>query len=82
MEGVVSVFPNTVYKLLTTRSYEFMELGDKSKQIPEVETNTIVGVIDGGIWPESRSFSDEGIGPIPKKWKGTCAGGKNFTCNK
>ncbi|KFK22904.1 hypothetical protein AALP_AAs72951U000500 [Arabis alpina] len=82
MEGVVSVFPNTVYKLLTTRSYEFMGLGDKSKHIPEVETNTIVGVIDGGIWPESKSFSDQGIGPIPKKWKGTCAGGKNFTCNK
>ncbi|KAH0902811.1 hypothetical protein HID58_042314, partial [Brassica napus] len=82
LEGVVSVFPSTFYKLLTTRSYEFMGLGDKSKQVPEVETNTIVGVIDGGIWPESKSFSDEGIGPIPKKWKGTCAGGTNFTCNK
>ncbi|CAH8316909.1 unnamed protein product [Eruca vesicaria subsp. sativa] len=82
MEGVVSVFPSTLYKLLTTRSYEFMGLGDKSKQVPEVETNTIVGVIDGGIWPESKSFSDKGIGPIPKKWKGTCAGGTNFTCNK
>ena len=82
MEGVVSVFPSTFYKLLTTRSYEFMGLGDKSKQVPEVETNTIVGVIDGGIWPESKSFSDEGIGPIPKKWKGTCAGGTNYTCNK
>ncbi|CAA7045371.1 unnamed protein product [Microthlaspi erraticum] len=82
MEGVVSVFPNTVYKLLTTNSYEFMGLGGKSKQVPNVETNTIIGVIDGGIWPESKSFSDEGIGPIPKKWKGTCAGGTNFTCNK
>ncbi|KAG5395066.1 hypothetical protein IGI04_025029 [Brassica rapa subsp. trilocularis] len=82
MEGVVSVFPNTVYKLLTTRSYEFMGLGDKSKHVPEVETDIIVGVLDGGIWPESKSFSDEGIGPIPKKWKGICAGGTNFTCNK
>ncbi|KAG7542849.1 Peptidase S8 propeptide/proteinase inhibitor I9 [Arabidopsis thaliana x Arabidopsis arenosa] len=82
MEGVVSVFPNTVYKLLTTRSYEFMGLGDKSNHVPKVESNIIVGVIDGGIWPESKSFSDEGIGPIPKKWKGTCAGGTNFTCNR
>ncbi|CAH2079101.1 unnamed protein product, partial [Thlaspi arvense] len=82
IEGVVSVFPSTVYKLLTTRSYEFMGLGDKSNNVPEVETNTIVGVIDGGIWPESKSFSDQGIGPIPQKWKGTCAGGANFTCNK
>ncbi|PWA49297.1 hypothetical protein CTI12_AA478490 [Artemisia annua] len=35
--------------------------------------------------PESvqshRAF-DEGFGPVPKKWKGECAGGLNFTCNK
>ncbi|CAA7045372.1 unnamed protein product [Microthlaspi erraticum] len=82
IEGVVSVFPDTVYKPSTTNSYEFMGLGGKSKQVPNVETNTIIGVIDHGIWPESKSFSDQGIGPIPKKWKGTCAGGTNFTCNK
>ncbi|XP_009101347.2 subtilisin-like protease SBT4.2 isoform X1 [Brassica rapa] len=81
MEGVVSVFPDTLYKPLTTRSYEFMGLGDKSKRVPNIETDIIVGVIDHGIWPESKSFSDEGIGPIPKKWKGVCAGGTNFTCN-
>ncbi|CAF1997607.1 unnamed protein product [Brassica oleracea] len=81
MEGVVSVFPDTLYKPLTTRSYEFMGLGDKSKHVPNIETDIIVGVIDHGIWPESKSFSDEGIGPIPKKWKGVCAGGTNFTCN-
>ncbi|XP_006282786.2 subtilisin-like protease SBT4.2 [Capsella rubella] len=82
MKGVVSVFPSKVYKIMTTRSYEFMGLGDKSNHVPEVESNIIVGVIDGGIWPESKSFSDKGIGPIPKKWKGTCAGGANFTCNR
>ena len=47
-----------------------------------IESNIIVGVIDSGIWPESESFSDEGFGPPPKKWKGACSGGKNFTCNK
>ncbi|MED6157212.1 hypothetical protein PIB30_021205 [Stylosanthes scabra] len=48
-----------------------------------IESNLVVGVIDTGIWPESESFSDEDIDdPVPKKWKGTCAGGKNLTCNK
>ncbi|PRQ55337.1 putative cucumisin [Rosa chinensis] len=27
-------------------------------------------------------FKDESFGPPPKKWKGGCAGGTNFTCNK
>ncbi|KAI4305422.1 hypothetical protein L6164_028790 [Bauhinia variegata] len=31
---------------------------------------------------KSESFNDKGFGPIPKKWKGECAGGRNFTCNK
>ncbi|XWS74896.1 hypothetical protein CRYUN_Cryun01aG0037700 [Craigia yunnanensis] len=34
-----------------------------------------------GIWPESESFNDEGFGPPPKKWKGTCQESSNFTCN-
>nr|GMC96458.1 Subtilisin-like protease SBT3.5 [Ipomoea batatas] len=39
-----------------------------------------------GIWPESASFSDKGLGPIPSKWKGHCEAGKLFNpataCNK
>ena len=59
-----------------------MGLHETTTRIPSVESDTIVGVIDTGIWPESESFSDEGFGPPPKKWKGACQGGKNFTCNK
>ncbi|XP_072077971.1 subtilisin-like protease SBT5.4 [Arachis hypogaea] len=35
------------------------------------------------VWPESPSFRDEGIGPIPSRWKGSCDGGSpDFHCNK
>jgi hypothetical protein len=36
-----------------------------------------------GVWPESESFRDHGLGPVPKNWKGTCDKGKDdkFHCN-
>ncbi|EFH40851.1 subtilase family protein [Arabidopsis lyrata subsp. lyrata] len=83
MEGVVSVFPNMNYKLQTTASWDFLGLkeGKNTKHNLAIESDIIIGVIDSGIWPESDSFSDKGFGPPPKKWKGVCSGGKNFTCN-
>ncbi|KAI3906324.1 hypothetical protein MKW92_052058 [Papaver armeniacum] len=81
MKGIVSVFPNRIFQLQTTRSWDFIGLTENVKRIPSVESNTIIGFLDTGIWPESASFSDDGIGPPPNKWKGTCNGGQNFTCN-
>ncbi|EFH40850.1 predicted protein [Arabidopsis lyrata subsp. lyrata] len=83
MEGVVSVFPSMNYKLHTTASWDFMGMkeGTNTKRNLAVESDTIVGVLDTGISPESESFSGKGFGPPPKKWKGVCSGGKNFTCN-
>ncbi|KAF2560992.1 hypothetical protein F2Q70_00014740 [Brassica cretica] len=83
MEGVVSVFPNKNLQLQTTTSWDFMGLkkGKATNRNLPVESNTIIGVIDAGITPESESFSDKGFGPPPQKWKGVCSGGKNFTCN-
>ena len=79
---MLSVFPSRKLQLQTTRSWDFMGLTETAKRNPNVESNVIIGVIDSGIWPESESFSDEGFGPPPKKWKGVCIGGNNFTCNK
>ncbi|XP_010532505.1 PREDICTED: subtilisin-like protease SBT4.2 [Tarenaya hassleriana] len=81
MEGVVSVFPSMKLSLQTTRSWDFMGFGDNFKRNPEIESDIVIGVIDSGIWPESKSFSDKGLSPPPAKWKGVCKGGLNFTCN-
>ncbi|KAL5762602.1 hypothetical protein ACOSP7_018866 [Xanthoceras sorbifolium] len=46
----------------------------------------IVGLLDTGFWPESKAFSDEGLGPIPSHWKGACESGDQFNatihCNR
>ncbi|TVU35232.1 hypothetical protein EJB05_17110 [Eragrostis curvula] len=78
----------------TTRSWEFLGFeegrrgpGD-SDWLPSLDksgSDVIVGVLDSGIWPESRSFSDEGLGPVPARWKGVCQGGDSFSpssCNR
>ncbi|QHO08649.1 Vacuolar-sorting receptor [Arachis hypogaea] len=39
--------------------------------------------ISEGITPESQSFKDDGLGPPPAKWKGSCGPFANFSgCNK
>ncbi|XP_031259107.1 subtilisin-like protease SBT3.5 [Pistacia vera] len=87
--GVLQVIPNRIVKLHTTRSWEFIGLNYHSSKNLLTESNmgegTIIGVIDSGVWPESESFSDKGMGPIPSHWKGICQKGQKFNssnCNK
>ncbi|XP_016489337.2 subtilisin-like protease SBT4.15 [Nicotiana tabacum] len=82
-EGIVSVFPNTVRRLRTTRSWDFIGMTETVQRNQQAESDTIVAVLDTGIWMESQSFNDTGFGPPPAKWKGKCDQGVNFTgCNK
>ncbi|WVZ68546.1 hypothetical protein U9M48_017475, partial [Paspalum notatum var. saurae] len=76
---VISVQPSRRYKTTTTRSWDFLGLNDK---VPtELLTRSrygddiIIGLIDTGIWPESKSFNDDGYGPVPSRWKGVCQTG-------
>uniref|UniRef100_A0A7N0TG98 Uncharacterized protein n=1 Tax=Kalanchoe fedtschenkoi TaxID=63787 RepID=A0A7N0TG98_KALFE len=70
MEEVVSVFPDIVYQPLTTRSWDFIGFPENVTRNHAVESDVIIAIIDTGIASDSPSFSDEGFGPIPKKWKG------------
>lgn len=78
--SVLSVFPDKIYSIHTTRSWDFLGLNIDSPRNLKLERDVIVGIIDTGIWPEAESFNDKGLGPPPKKWKGACQPG--FPCNK
>ncbi|KAL6647545.1 hypothetical protein ACP70R_014982 [Stipagrostis hirtigluma subsp. patula] len=78
MEGTVSIFPSRTHKLLTTRSWNFLGFPQMPKEDLPLQGEIIVGMMDTGVWPDSPSFSDEGFGPPPSRWKGSC---QNFTCN-
>ncbi|CAM0883249.1 unnamed protein product [Alopecurus aequalis] len=75
---VISVTPNQNHELMTTRSWDFLGLNldnqppNKLLQRSKYGEDVIIGIVDTGIWPESRSFSDHGYGPIPSRWKGVC----------
>ncbi|CAI0451705.1 unnamed protein product [Linum tenue] len=80
--GVLSVTPETIYELHTTRTPKFLGL-EQSEALPlllasESVSEVIVGVLDTGAWPELESFNDKGLGPVPSSWKGTC----EVECNK
>ena len=87
--GVVAVFPEHVRRPDTTRSPQFLGLkspvGVGLLAESDFGSDLVIAVIDTGIWPERRSFSDRGLGPPPGKWKGECVAGRDFPaslCNK
>ncbi|GLJ10261.1 hypothetical protein SUGI_0124930 [Cryptomeria japonica] len=86
--GCLAAIPSSVAQIHTTHSPQFLGLGGSHKNLwprSHYGKDVIVGVIDSGIWPESKSFNDKGLGPVPEKWKGVCQNGKEFNsshCNR
>ncbi|KAE9466807.1 hypothetical protein C3L33_01298, partial [Rhododendron williamsianum] len=85
--GVVSVLEDVKYELQTTRTPEFLGLYQSADLFPGSDSmsDVIIGVLDTGVWPESKSFDDSGMGPVPRSWKGVCESGTNFNssnCNR
>ncbi|CAA0396036.1 unnamed protein product [Arabidopsis thaliana] len=97
---VIHVIPNRILKLKTTRIWDHLGLSPiptsfsssssaKAKGLlhnTSMGSEAIIGVVDSGIWPESKVFNDQGLGPIPKRWRGKCRSGEKFNatmhCNK
>jgi hypothetical protein len=97
---VAQVVPDTPRQLVTTYTSSFLgldkpdglwtKLGGKSK----AGENVIIGVVDGGVWPENPAYADrvdtngkptfDNSGTLaydapPSAWKGTCQTGEGFT---
>ncbi|XWS20061.1 hypothetical protein CRYUN_Cryun31cG0069000 [Craigia yunnanensis] len=87
LPGILSVIPDQVRQIHTTRTPHFLGLSDglgiwKSSCYGD---GVIIGVLDTGIWPECPSFIDSGLSPVPDSWKGICETGPDFpasACNR
>ncbi|KAK8515454.1 hypothetical protein V6N12_075496 [Hibiscus sabdariffa] len=77
-DSVLGVYEDTVYDLHTTRTPQFLGLdsefglwaGHNTQQLEQASRDVIIGVLDTGVWPESKSFDDSGLPAVPSKWRG------------
>lgn len=97
---VVAVTADAPRQLTTTSTYSFLgldkpdglwtKLGGKT----DAGEDIIIGIVDGGVWPEHLSYADrvdangkptfDSSGTLvydapPARWKGACATGEGFT---
>ncbi|GLJ10868.1 hypothetical protein SUGI_0136900 [Cryptomeria japonica] len=86
--GILALFPDQARQIQTTRSPQFLGLKPDGGGLwaeSDYGSDVIIGIMDTGIWPERRSFSDLNIGPVPARWKGVCETGPGFessACNR
>lgn len=86
---VIAVRPDRLLPIHTTYSHRFLGLSPATEGGAWIKSRfgrgSIIGVLDTGVWPESPSFDDHGMPPVPPKWKGMCQQGEDFnasSCNR
>ncbi|OEL28984.1 Subtilisin-like protease SBT5.3 [Dichanthelium oligosanthes] len=88
---VVTVLESKMLKLHTTRSWDFMDLERDGQILPDsiwkhakFGQDVIIANLDSGVWPESNSFTDDAMGEVPQRWKGSCQDDVKYAvpCNK
>jgi subtilisin family serine protease len=100
LDGVLAVSPDEKRSLDTSSTPDFLGLSGEDgfwKTFGATGEDVIIGIVDGGIWPESLSFSDRtGVNGNATKdgklsyqqipgWHGKCVPGEEFNasnCNQ
>ncbi|GFP82255.1 subtilisin-like protease [Phtheirospermum japonicum] len=87
VDGFLYARRDELRTLHTTHSPQFLDLrkGQGLWSARNLGSDVIIGLVDTGIWPEHPSFSDSGLSPVPRRWKGKCQAGTKFTasnCNR
>ncbi|KAF6159810.1 hypothetical protein GIB67_030068 [Kingdonia uniflora] len=85
--GYVCAYPDRTLEVDTTHTTDFLSLNTVTGLWPASNygKDVIIGVVDSGVWPESESFKDDGMGEIPTRWKGKCEPDVEFNssmCNR
>ncbi|KAL2553771.1 Subtilase family protein [Forsythia ovata] len=93
-DSVLGVYEDTIYNLHTTRTPEFLGIekelglwaGHGPQELNQASQDVIVGVLDTGVWPESKSFEYADMPEVPSRWRGQCEVADDFdpkiNCNK
>ncbi|KAH9695492.1 hypothetical protein WN943_024406 [Citrus x changshan-huyou] len=87
MPGHHATYLESFGHLHTTRTPQFLGLKKHAGVWPAAGfgSDIIVGILDTGIWPESKSYDDRGMPPVPERWRGACEVGVEFNtshCNR
>ncbi|TMW85904.1 hypothetical protein EJD97_022288 [Solanum chilense] len=86
-QGYLSSTKDMTVKIDTTHTSQFLGLSSSSGAWPKSDygRDVIIGLVDTGVWPESKSYNDNGMNDVPSRWKGECESGTQFNssmCNK